>query len=138
VPRLTSLHERRIEGLIRPTVLIVDGEMLYRWFIRESLAPRGVRVVQCRTVAEAFSYLDRRGNADLLIVDAQTAADEGDGAMEMLRQLSATIPSLLLDSFAHSLHAHQAGDALVVEKPADSDVLVKMVDGQLHSGSRTA
>jgi response regulator RpfG family c-di-GMP phosphodiesterase len=138
VPRLTNLRERRTEGLIRPTVLVVDGEALYRWFVRESLAPRGVCVVQCRTVAEAFSYLDRRGCADLLIVDAQTAADEGDGVMESLRQVSAAIPSLLFDSCAHGPHEQHVGNALVVDKPADSDVLFEMVDGQLHAGSRTA
>jgi hypothetical protein len=54
--------------------------------------------------------------------------------MEMLRQLSATIPSLLFDSFAHGLHEQQVGDAPVDEKPADSDVLVEMVDGQLPPG----
>jgi hypothetical protein len=56
--------------------------------------------------------------------------------MEMLRQLSATIPSLLFDSFAHGLHEQHVGDALVGEKPADSDVLFEMVDGRLHPGSR--
>jgi response regulator RpfG family c-di-GMP phosphodiesterase len=136
VPNLT-FQRRRIEGLVRPTVIIVDGEALYRWFVSESLATRGVHVVQCRTVAEAAHYLDRRLVADLLIVDAQTAEDEGDATRGTLRRLTASVPSLVLDSSRDTPDGY-GEDAVIVDKPVDSGRLAELVEGRLHPDAQTA
>jgi CheY-like chemotaxis protein len=138
VPNMMHPGKRRLEGLVPPTVVIVDSEALYRWFVSESLAAFGVHVVQCRTVGEAASYLAGRGWADLLLVDAQTAADEGDGARGALRRLAASAPSLLLDSSSPGGHESPRDGMDVVEKPDDSGVLVETVNSRLHPGELIA
>jgi DNA-binding NtrC family response regulator len=138
LPNQMNSHRRRIEGLVRPTVIIVDGDALYRWFVSEALATRGVHVVQCRTVEEAAHYLDRRLLADLLIVDARSAEDGGDAAWRTLRRLAASIPSLVLDSSRRDTRDSYGEDAVVVEKPVDSSLLAELVESRFHADARMA
>ena len=60
-------RKRKIEGPGRPTVIIVDREALYRWFVTEALDSRGMHVVQFRSMADAAGYLDRHRASDLLL-----------------------------------------------------------------------
>ena len=136
MPNLMNLQRRRIEGLLRPTVIIVDGEALYRWFVSEALATRGVHVVQCRTVEEAARYIERRLPADLMIVDAQTAEDGGDAAWGTLRRLAVSVPSLILDSSGRDTRDSSGEVGAVVEKPADSSLLAALVEDRFHADAR--
>jgi DNA-binding NtrC family response regulator len=138
VPNLMDIRKRRIEGPLRPTVLIVDREALYRWFVSESLSPQGVHVVQCRTLAEAATYMSRHPGADLLIADAQTVADEGVDAMATLSAMERSTPCLVLDSSADDTLRVRIGSATIVEKPVDSSAIARLVDDEIHSDRRTA
>jgi DNA-binding response OmpR family regulator len=138
VPALMTLQKRRLCGAVRPTALIVDGESLYRWFVSEALGARGMHVVQCRTVAEAADFLNRRLPADLLIVDAQTLRDEGKPAMETLDRVSSALPCLLLDSSHFDRHPLPDRDIAVVDKPVDSDALFALVEARLHGAAPPA
>jgi DNA-binding response OmpR family regulator len=126
-------HEkRRLKGAVRPTALIVDGESLYRWFVSEALGARDMHVVQCRTMAEADDFLQRRLFPDLLIVDAQTLQDEGKQAIETLERVSSSLPCLLLDSSHLGLHPPTGRDIAIVDKPADTNALIALVEARLH------
>jgi DNA-binding NtrC family response regulator len=138
VPHLMNRQRRRIEGVVRPTVIIVDGDALYRWFVSEALATHGVHVVQCCRVDEAAHYLDRCLAADLLIVDAQTAEDEGDAAWGTLHRLARSVPSLVLDSSRREGRDSDGEDAVIVEKPADSSLLAELVESRFHADARIA
>jgi DNA-binding NtrC family response regulator len=132
VPALMTLEKRRLHGAVRPTVVIADGDSLYRWFVSEALATRDMHVVQCCTVLDAAAFLHRRPGADLLIVDAQTLRDEGGSAMDTLERASRSLPCLLLDSSGHEPHVASAGAIVVVDKPVDTTALIALVDQQLR------
>jgi DNA-binding response OmpR family regulator len=138
VPHSIDIRKRRLEGPLRPTVLIVDREALYRWFVSESLNPQGVHAVQCRTLAEAAAYISRHRGIDLVIADAQTVTDEGDDAMAMLSVMARSTPFLLLDSSADDTLGVRVGSATIVEKPVDSSVVARLVDDEIHRDPRTA
>lgn len=132
MPTLMTLQKRRLHGPVRPTALIVDGDSLYRWFVSEALATRGLHVVQCRTLADAADFLHRRCGADLLIVDAQTLRDAGNQAIEMLGRLSLSLRCLLLDASGDAGHDLFPRDIAVVDKPVDPDALVSLVNDHLY------
>jgi DNA-binding NtrC family response regulator len=123
---------RGIEGAPYPTVIIVDREPLYRWFVSQSLDARGMHVVQCRTLREAAACLQRRITADLLLIDGQTVQDEGVEAIELLQRVARSTPCLVLDSTSPSYTNDDVGNAALVEKPVDSTAIVELLDRHLH------
>jgi DNA-binding NtrC family response regulator len=130
-------HDRRrfprgVEGAPYPTVIIVDREPLYRWFVSQSLDARGMHVVQCRTLREAAACLQRFVHADLLLIDGQTVQDEGVEAVALLHRLARSTPCLVLDSTSPSDTHTDVGDAALVEKPVDSTAIVELLDRHLQ------
>jgi DNA-binding NtrC family response regulator len=123
---------RGVEGARYPTVIIVDHEPLYRWFVSQSLDARGMHVVQCRTLREATTCLQRLMTADLLLIDGQTVQDEGVEAVELLQRVARSTPCLVLDSTSPSYTNDDVGDAALVEKPVDSTAIVDLLDRYLH------
>jgi DNA-binding NtrC family response regulator len=129
---------RSVEGAPHPTVIIVDREPLYRWFVSQSLDARGMHVVQCRTLREAAACLQRFFTADLLLIDGQTVQDEGVEAIELLRRVARSTPCLVLDSTSPSYTTDDVGDAALVDKPVDSTAIVEMLDRHLHRAALPA
>ena len=131
---LMNKSQRRIEGHLRPTVLIVDREPLYRWFVSETLDACDLHVVQFGSMADAVGYFARHGASDLLLVDSQTVADEGPRGLAALGHRARLVPCVILG------HAEPEGTVLdldgltVVEKPIDVDALVVLVQSRLHPG----
>jgi ActR/RegA family two-component response regulator len=122
---------RGVEGTPYPTVIIVDREPLYRWFVSQSLDERGLHVVQCRTLGEAAACL-RRMAADLLLIDGQTIQDEGVDAMELLQRVARSVRCVVLDSTSPGYTNDDVGDAALVDKPVDPTAIVELLDRQLH------
>jgi DNA-binding NtrC family response regulator len=123
---------RLVEGAPYPTVIIVDREPLYRWFVSQSLDAREMHVIQCRTLHEAAACLRRRMAVDLLLIDGQTVQDEGAEAMELLQRVAKSTACIVLDSTSPSYTSDDVGDAALVEKPVDSTAVIELLDRHLH------
>ena len=113
----------------RATVLVVDPEPLYRWFVTESLRASGVDVVTAGTVEDAVAYLRADRNLDLLVVDGQLH-DDDQQLRHLVQERARVIPVLVLDS-EDELSPDANGGAPVAHKPVDSAILVRMVNREL-------
>jgi DNA-binding NtrC family response regulator len=123
---------RGVAGARYPTVIIVDREPLYRWFVSQALDARGMHVVECRTLREAAACLQRLMVADLLLIDGQTVQDEGVEAIELVQRIARSTPCLVLDSTSPSFTNADVGDVALVEKPVDSTAIVELLARHLH------
>ena len=134
----TRRFHRSVEGVPFHTVIIVDREPLYRWFVSQSLDACGMHVIQCQTLREAAACLQRQLAADLLLIDGQTVQDDGVEAMGLLRLLARSTPCLVLDSTSPSYSNDDVGDAALVDKPVDSTAVVELMDRHLHRAALPA
>ena len=129
---MSNLSPSRNDRLGAPnhaTVLIVDRETLYRWFVSESLHGFDIDVVPCRSLDEATAVIRRLGAADLLLVDSDLV---GGGDYERLHALAqhASMRCVVLDADGDRRRA--AGCALTfADKPVDADAVVRLVVGTL-------
>jgi len=124
----------RAEPSRQPTVVIIDREALYRWFVTESLDPVGIRVMPYRTIADAARYVEERPGRTLVLIDAQTLADEGQGGFAQLHARFPSLPCVVLEpeSPSASLLHEPTAPAPTAEKPVDSGALVALVDAHFH------
>ena len=113
----------------RATVLVIDPEPLYRWFVTESLSGCELDVVTASSVEHAATHLREFGRVDLLIADGDLLQGSGP-SLRMLRERAGATPFLVLDSDA--LSPRGLGNARVVAKPVDSAALVTLVTGELR------
>ena len=67
MPNLSPSRNDRLASSSHATVLIVDRETLYRWFVAESLHGFGIDVVPCQSLDEATAAVRSLGVADLLL-----------------------------------------------------------------------
>jgi DNA-binding NtrC family response regulator len=129
VPNLSTTRNERPVPPRHATVLIVDREALYRWFVTESLQGWDIDVVPCRSLDDAADVLHDLGAADLLLVDSDLIAGrEGD----RLRALSrgASTPCVVLDSDGDRRRAGACAMTFA-DKPVDADAVVRLVMGHL-------
>ena len=113
----------------RATILVVDPEPLYRWFVAESLGACEMAVMSAASIEDAAAYLRDSGDVDLLIVDGDLFLASGQ-ARCMLRERAGTIPFLVLDSDG-DLTRQGFGNVTVAAKPIDSAALDRLVSSQL-------
>ena len=129
MPNLSPSRNDRLAPPHHATVLIVDREALYRWFVTESLRACGIDVVPCRSLAEAADVLHDLGAADLLLVDSDLVLDRDGGQLRTLSQ-GASVRCVVLDADGDRRNA--AGSALTfTDKPVDADAVVRLVTGNL-------
>jgi hypothetical protein len=129
VPNLSPSRNDRFASPDHATVLIVDREALYRWFVAESLHGSGIDVVPCRSIDEATDVLRDLGGADLVLVDSDLVfGREGD----RLRALSqeASLRCVVLDSDGDRRRAGGCATTFA-DKPVDADAVVRLVTGNL-------
>jgi DNA-binding response OmpR family regulator len=138
MPMFMPTRRHRVEGIPRQTVIIVDREPLYRWFVSESLDAHGLHAIQCRTVGEAVAFARRRLPIDLILVDEHTMQEEGAMALDLLRDLARSITCLVLDSAGPDSPMLDIGEAALVEKPVDSEGVVALVNRNLDRSARSA
>jgi DNA-binding NtrC family response regulator len=113
----------------RPTILVVDPEPLYRWFVAESLGACEMAVMSAASIEDAAAYLRDSGDVDLLIVDGDLFLASGQ-SRSMLRERAGAIPFLVLDSDG-DLTQQGFGNVTVAAKPIDSAALDRLVSSQL-------
>jgi CheY-like chemotaxis protein len=111
------------------TVLLVDREALYRWFVAESLRACGIDVVSCGSPAEALALLRRQAAPDLLIVDGEMLGGDA-GTLAAMRAGAGAAPCLVLDS--GDLAASGLDAVTVAVKPVDTTAVVALVTRELH------
>lgn len=118
------------------TVLLVDREALYRWFVAESLRGCGVDVVGCGSTGEAENVLRRTAAPDLLVVDAEMLGGPDAEGLRVLRARTGGVPCLVLDSGVDIGRTRLSG-VTVADKPVDSATVVALVASQLCLGLST-
>ncbi|MEO5819190.1 MAG: hypothetical protein ABIT71_01680 [Vicinamibacteraceae bacterium] len=106
------------------TVLIVDREPLYRWFVAESLDTDGIQVVEFSRLAEAAGCPALEDHRALLLIDGQTLRDEGPEPLAALRRRLPDLHYLVLEPAGPG----PAGTALPeAVKPVDSQTMRALV-----------
>ena len=115
------------------TVVLVDREALYRWFVAESLRGSGVDVVPCQSLDEAARVLDGTVEPDLLIVDGDLLEERGRETLGGVRAHSAATPCLVLDS-GGDLLGNRFDAVTIAAKPVDTAAVITLVTSQLHRG----
>jgi DNA-binding NtrC family response regulator len=130
VPNLSTPRNDRVASPDHATVLIVDREALYRWFVAESLHGRGIDVVPCRSLDEATDVLHSLGvAADLLLVDGDLMRGRGGDTFHALSQRAA-MRCVVLDDGGDRRRAG-ASAMTFADKPVDADAVVRLVTGTL-------
>jgi DNA-binding response OmpR family regulator len=124
-------------GFVRPNVAIVDGELLYRWFVAESLGQDGLSVLQFQNLSDAASYLNTRALPGLMLVDAQTVSDQGVDDLVALRCQFPTLPWLVLEASGPGNASWTTEGAAATPKPVEPEALRKLVRGHLDSELRS-
>jgi DNA-binding response OmpR family regulator len=122
---------------IHATVLLVDPEALYRWFVAESLRESGVDVVVCGSLGEAASVLRDSVAPDLLIVDGEMLEGQDGESLRAMREHAGAARCLVLES-GGDLCPDRLGRAIVVAKPVDISSVIALVTSQLHQVAPTA
>ena len=113
----------------RATILVVDPEPLYRWFVIESLGACEMAVMSAASIEDAAAYLRDSGDVDLLIVDGDLFLASGQSRCK-LRERAGAIPFLVFDSDG-DLTRQGFGNVTVAAKPIDSAALDRLVSSQL-------
>lgn len=121
----------------RATVLLVDREALYRWFVAESLRGSGVDVVSCGSLDEAATVLSGTAVPDLLIVDGAILEGRDAETLAAVRAHAVAAPCLVLDS-GGELSTSRLGAVTVAAKPVDTATVITLVTGQLHGNTPAA
>jgi two-component system, NtrC family, response regulator AtoC len=115
---------------MRPTVLVVDDERLFRVLAEEALTSEGFEVRTASTLARARAEIDK-ATPDVMILDRRLP--DGDG-IDMLRELNAgePSPSLVIVVTAYgdvenAVEALRAGAVDYLTKPLQvTDLVVKL------------
>ena len=130
-----SNHPRQQDPPVAPpvsaTVLLVDREALYRWFVAESLRGCGIEVVPCGSMEEATNILCDRSAPDLLVVDGEMLEKPDPAALSEMHAWAGAAPWLVLDS-SGELPPGQLGPVTVADKPVDAAAVVTLVTSQLR------
>ena len=119
----------------RATVLVIDPEPLYRWFVTESLAGCDVDVMASASIEDAAACLRLSGSVDLLIADGELLLGSGQ-SLRLLRERAGATPFVVLDADG-DLSRQGLGDATIVAKPVDSAAVVSLVTRELRRNVAT-
>jgi len=133
---LTLPHVPTDHAPSRATVLVIDPESLYRWFVTESLGGCELDVTAFPSIEDAEAYLRDCGTVDLVIADGELLLGSGK-SLRQLRERAGATPLLVLDTDG-DLSRQGLGDATVVAKPVDSTVLVSLVTRALRLDARAS
>lgn len=80
------------EAGYKPSVIVVEDEILIRSIFVEELRSTGLRVVECGSADEAWSYLQAGGEADLVFTD-MVLPGSMDGN-ELARRINQAYPAI--------------------------------------------
>jgi DNA-binding NtrC family response regulator len=123
--------------LPRVTVVLIDREPLYSWFVTESLGALGIRVVTCGSMDEAALVLRQPRPIDLLLVDGSLLDGQENAGLRALRDRARSTPCVVLD--ADGAPWARRPDAFVIAaKPVDSEAVAALVATHLQTRTPAA
>jgi DNA-binding NtrC family response regulator len=109
------------------TVIIVDREPLYRWFIAESLDLDGTPVIEFGRVADAAQCPALSNRKTVLLIDGQTLRDEGPAPLAALCRQRPDLHYLVLDPAGPGPTRAAAPTLRSVAKPVDCDTVRQLI-----------
>lgn len=112
----------------RPTVLVVDDEMLIRWSLRERLSAAGFDVLEAADGLDAIDFLES-SSVDLVLVDLAMPRLDGMGVLAHVNATDPGCPVILMTAFGSPEDAEkvQRLGGTFVGKPFDMDEMVALV-----------
>lgn len=118
----------------RPTVLVVDDQVLIRMAISEFLRDCGFRVIEAGDADEAIQVLKTNEPVDVVFTDVQMPGSmDGFGLAQWVRRERAGLKVILTSGVARTADA--AGELCdhgpLVPKPYDPDQLVRHIQDLL-------
>lgn len=108
------------------TVVLIDREPLYRWFVTEALGGLGISVVACASLDEAAQALQRPLPVDLVMIDGALLDGRNGGGLGAVRDRARSTPCVVLDA-DHDGWAPRADAFAVAAKPDDTDGIARLV-----------
>jgi CheY-like chemotaxis protein len=117
----------------RPTILLVEDEVLIRMMLADELRGRGFKVVEARDADEALTLLQSRVPVGLVLTDVQLPGSmDGIGLARLLR---ATRPELKVVIASGNISCAPGGDIAdaFFRKPYAPDHIVKCIETLLAS-----
>ncbi len=108
------------------TVVLIDPEPLYRWFVAEALGGLGMAVVACASIDEALQVLRLAGPVDLLMVDGALLDRRGGGGLRVLRDRARSTPCVVLDADGDRW-ATPPDAVAIASKPVDTGAIATLV-----------
>jgi DNA-binding response OmpR family regulator len=111
--------------------LVVDDEALLRWSLAETLADRGVHVLEARDASEALTILRQAPHAiDVVLLDLHLPDSADLSLLAAIRGIAPRATVLLMSAFARSEIVRDAldlGAFRVVNKPFDMEDISDLV-----------
>lgn len=113
----------------RPTVLVVEDDVLVRLDLAEELRARGVAVIEAADALPATKVLESGWRIDLVVSDVQMpGAMDGFGLAAWISLRRPGIKVMLTSAHFHAAcRAGLDGDAIFIEKPYRTDAVASRI-----------
>jgi DNA-binding NarL/FixJ family response regulator len=135
VPNLPTTPPDAVQS--RVTVVLIDREPLYRWFVTESLNDLGIRVVGCGSMEEAALVLRQPRPLDLLMVDGSLIDGRECAGLRALRDRARSTPCVVLDADG-APWTLRLDPSVTAPKPVDSEAVAALVATHLQTRTPAA
>ena len=111
----------------RPTILVVDDEVLLRWMVAEELRAKGFVVVEAANSDEARGILQTSAPISVVMTDVRMPGSmDGLGLAQWVRAARPDLKIVIASAYAPVVASPDIADAFFV-KPYDIDQLVDRI-----------
>lgn len=132
---MSSDEENRVPSDLTGRILIVDDDPHFLRVLNRILTGENFQVCSANGVAEALDFL-RAAQFDLVISDLRMPESDGLNLLEKIRGSGLDLPVIILTAYGEVdtyLEAMNAGAVEYLNKPINTEELVKTVRACLHS-----
>jgi len=113
---------------VRPTVLVVEDEVLIRLLIADELRDLGVQVLEASNAAEALTILESQLSVQVLFTDIRMPGRmDGIGLSRFAREHYPHLKLILTSGHQPENYARASAD-IFVAKPYDLNTVVQQVE----------
>lgn len=114
-------------------ILLVDDDIAMLEFVKGSLQNAGFTVTSMTNGDDAYEFLSKSPEIDLLLTDIVMNGMDGLALAEKAKQLSPNLKIMFMTGFTAMAPAGRVGDAKVMAKPLHLKDLVAHVNLQLQA-----